>query len=79
MHRPDAFDPDTTNEAEFLEKYQAWWKLLADVTREAVDANDVRCPVTEYADKMRAVSCLFPPLLRHLLSHYFVLSQCSAF
>ncbi|KAI9030392.1 chorismate synthase [Hyaloraphidium curvatum] len=53
VYRPEAFDPDSTNEEQFLEKWHEWWKVLATVQREDVDKSDVRCPIPEYADKMR--------------------------
>lgn len=55
VYRPEVFDPESTNEEQFLAKYQDWWKTLATVQREQVDAIDVRCPWPEFADKMREV------------------------
>lgn len=56
VYQPEAFDPDTTDEKAFLEKYNAWWKTLSTVTRAEVDSNEVRCPWPEYADRMRQVT-----------------------
>lgn len=53
MPFPTTFDP-IESEQEFLEKHGKWWSYLKTVTRDQVDANDVRCPDTEWADKMRA-------------------------
>eukprot|EP00842_Homolaphlyctis_polyrhiza_P004674 jgi/Hompol1/5207/HPOL_004231-RA len=40
---------------EWMSKWKSWWSLLKNVQRETVDANEVRCPVPEVADKMREV------------------------
>ncbi|KAJ3415032.1 hypothetical protein HDV05_005677 [Chytridiales sp. JEL 0842] len=50
---PMAAYPGIEKEAEWLAKWDAWWKTLDTVKRTEVDANDVRCPDPVYMEKMR--------------------------
>ncbi|TPX48169.1 chorismate synthase [Synchytrium endobioticum] len=52
---PKADQPPALTEKEqaYLKKWQEWWKKLATITREDVDANEVRCPDGDTYERMK--------------------------
>ena len=52
----DSKNPNKLEESTMIGKWKDWWTFLSTVTRVAVDSNEVRCPVSLSADKMREVS-----------------------
>ncbi|KAI8924674.1 chorismate synthase [Entophlyctis helioformis] len=53
----EPIEPFTTVDAKdaWMSKWTDWWKLLKTVSRADVDANEVRCPTADGANKMRNV------------------------
>ncbi|KAI9015187.1 chorismate synthase [Gaertneriomyces semiglobifer] len=52
---PTGTSPKSQSEVEFLKQWTSWWQTLKTITREQVDANEVRCPDAEVAERMRQI------------------------
>lgn len=46
-------DYQSENSSNFVDIWKQWWQFLKTVTRKQVDSNEVRCPLPEFATKMR--------------------------
>jgi hypothetical protein len=69
---PMSVYPGESAESEWLGKWNQWWSKLDSVARADVDSNEVRCPDSEIADKMRQVCFSYL-----ILKNFFVFSILS--